>query len=206
MTSDVRRPAVSHSLWRDHRLAEEADTRAICCHPRERDGTGKTPVAKKKSNRHLSSKPDRILLISQTVDTNSETFYDAGLLSLLLLWVHLPFPLFVLSITCGVLQPFSGIYLHHSEVGMYHCVCCDAPLFRYQWKKSIILPAAQLSPEWTTLVCLLLVQSQSTTPGRAGRHLKRLMGRGRRMKATPPLFVALTTALAVRGQRSSVKM
>lgn len=27
-------------------------------------------------------------------------------------------------------QPFSGIYVNHYEEGMYHCVCCDAPLFR----------------------------------------------------------------------------
>ncbi|XP_034018085.1 methionine-R-sulfoxide reductase B2, mitochondrial [Thalassophryne amazonica] len=30
--------------------------------------------------------------------------------------------------------PFSGIYLNHFEVGMYHCVCCDAPLFSSEAK------------------------------------------------------------------------
>ncbi|XP_034415935.1 methionine-R-sulfoxide reductase B2, mitochondrial [Cyclopterus lumpus] len=30
--------------------------------------------------------------------------------------------------------PFSGIYLNHSEVGMYHCVCCEAPLYSSEAK------------------------------------------------------------------------
>ncbi|XP_023655963.1 methionine-R-sulfoxide reductase B2, mitochondrial [Paramormyrops kingsleyae] len=30
--------------------------------------------------------------------------------------------------------PFSGIYLNHSEEGMYHCVCCDTPLFNSESK------------------------------------------------------------------------
>lgn len=34
----------------------------------------------------------------------------------------------------GTELPFSGIYLHHSEVGMYHCVCCEAPLFSSESK------------------------------------------------------------------------
>ncbi|TSL10160.1 Methionine-R-sulfoxide reductase B2, mitochondrial [Bagarius yarrelli] len=29
----------------------------------------------------------------------------------------------------GTEVPFSGIYLNHNDVGMYHCVCCDTPLF-----------------------------------------------------------------------------
>ncbi|KAK3515880.1 hypothetical protein QTP70_034737, partial [Hemibagrus guttatus] len=34
----------------------------------------------------------------------------------------------------GTEVPFSGIYLNHSDVGMYHCVCCDIPLFSSESK------------------------------------------------------------------------
>ncbi|XP_028289371.1 methionine-R-sulfoxide reductase B2, mitochondrial [Parambassis ranga] len=34
----------------------------------------------------------------------------------------------------GTEVPFSGIYLNHFEVGMYHCVCCEAPLFSSEAK------------------------------------------------------------------------
>ncbi|CAG5895835.1 unnamed protein product [Menidia menidia] len=32
------------------------------------------------------------------------------------------------------MPPFSGIYLKHFEVGMYHCVCCEVPLFSSEAK------------------------------------------------------------------------
>ncbi|XP_034718052.1 methionine-R-sulfoxide reductase B2, mitochondrial [Etheostoma cragini] len=34
----------------------------------------------------------------------------------------------------GTEMPFSGIYLNHSKVGMYHCVCCEVPLFSSEAK------------------------------------------------------------------------
>ncbi|KAF7691777.1 methionine-R-sulfoxide reductase B2, mitochondrial [Silurus meridionalis] len=34
----------------------------------------------------------------------------------------------------GTEVPFSGIYLNHNDVGMYHCVCCDTPLFSSESK------------------------------------------------------------------------
>lgn len=120
------------------------------------------------------------------------------------------------TVCCGCSQPFSGIYLNHSEVGMYHCVCCYAPLFRFA---SLYFPTtchfcicfliSKMESSCSlrkTFLPPLIAQKQSMTPGQAGHRLKRLMGHGGRMKATPPSFVALTTVWAVQGQRFFVKM
>ncbi|TCS40821.1 peptide-methionine (R)-S-oxide reductase MsrB [Reinekea marinisedimentorum] len=31
-------------------------------------------------------------------------------------------------------QPFTGIYWDETDDGMYHCICCDAPLFKSESK------------------------------------------------------------------------
>lgn len=31
-------------------------------------------------------------------------------------------------------RPFTGIYWNEESAGMYHCVCCDAPLFKSETK------------------------------------------------------------------------
>jgi peptide-methionine (R)-S-oxide reductase len=35
---------------------------------------------------------------------------------------------------CGTEPPFSGKYYNHKGNGVYHCICCDAPLFRSEEK------------------------------------------------------------------------
>lgn len=34
----------------------------------------------------------------------------------------------------GTEAPFSGEFNHHKERGVYHCVCCDSPLFSSETK------------------------------------------------------------------------
>ncbi|XP_049604607.1 methionine-R-sulfoxide reductase B2, mitochondrial [Syngnathus scovelli] len=41
---------------------------------------------------------------------------------------------YVITRERGTEVPFSGIYLNHYETGMYHCVCCDSPLFNSEAK------------------------------------------------------------------------
>jgi peptide-methionine (R)-S-oxide reductase len=35
---------------------------------------------------------------------------------------------------CGTEPPFSGKYNLYMEEGVYHCICCDAPLFKSEHK------------------------------------------------------------------------
>ena len=35
---------------------------------------------------------------------------------------------------CGTEPPFTGEYYNHNETGNYHCICCDAVLFKSSTK------------------------------------------------------------------------
>ncbi|XP_056594376.1 methionine-R-sulfoxide reductase B2, mitochondrial isoform X2 [Triplophysa dalaica] len=66
--------------------------------------------------------------ISTSPDSLSLTRYDHGSTD----WQRKLTPeQYVVTREKGTEVPFSGIYLNHNEVGMYHCVCCDSPLFRF---------------------------------------------------------------------------
>jgi peptide-methionine (R)-S-oxide reductase len=42
---------------------------------------------------------------------------------------HLPAEVFHVTQDKGTEPPFTGMFYQHDATGIYHCVCCDAPLF-----------------------------------------------------------------------------
>jgi len=46
----------------------------------------------------------------------------------------LPTDVYHITRECGTEPPFSGKYYNFKESGTYHCVCCDAPLFKSDTK------------------------------------------------------------------------
>ncbi|KAA8580866.1 hypothetical protein FQN60_013824 [Etheostoma spectabile] len=74
------------------------------------------------------------------------------------------------------------------------------------WQKKLSPEQYVVTREKGTEMFHFSVQRLSMTLGQAGQHLKRPMGHGSGTKATPPSFVALTTAWEVLGLRSFVKI
>ncbi|XP_037061894.1 methionine-R-sulfoxide reductase B2, mitochondrial isoform X2 [Peromyscus leucopus] len=70
----------------------------------------------------------------------------------------------------GTEAPFSGMYLNNKETGMYHCVCCDSPLFRASNKhKSREMKTVSLRWHWPEESHKMECEGEDTIPGKQER-------------------------------------
>ncbi|XP_053568942.1 methionine-R-sulfoxide reductase B2, mitochondrial [Bombina bombina] len=76
---------------------------------------------------------DRARTVHTDADLGSLTRYDES--TMVTDWQKKLTPeQFYVTREKGTELPFSGIYLNNTERGMYHCVCCNAPLFSSEKK------------------------------------------------------------------------